>query len=135
MVVGRARIQEFLTFFGGSAVGLAIDLVGFSLLILTGLVPWQANAISSSLALTAVYFLVVRFAFAAEARVATYVAFFAWYGATIVVFSVLIQAAANLTDGPPLVWKLASIPISFGSNYLFSRYLFRPRDPEPTLQG
>ncbi|MDH6235418.1 GtrA family protein [Cryobacterium sp. CG_9.6] len=131
-MVGRARIREFVTFFGGSAVGLVIDLVGFSLLILTGLVPWQANAVSSSVALTAVYFLVVRFTFSAQARVTTYVAFFAWYGGTIVVFSVLIQAATTLTDWPPLICKLASIPISFGSNYLFSRYLFRPRHPTTT---
>lgn len=122
-------MRQFLSFFGGSAVGLLIDLVGFQLLVLAGLLPWQANAISSTLALTAVYFLVARFAFAAEARVRTYLLFFAWYGTNIVVFSSLIQLAVTLTDGPPLGFKLASIPVSFAANYLFSRVLFRPPRP------
>ena len=119
-------MRQFLSFFGGSAVGLLIDLVGFTLLDVAGLEPWQANAISSTLALTAVYFLVARFAFAAQARVRTYLFFFAWYGANIVVFSTLINLAVNHTDWPPLLCKLASIPISFLLNYLFSRSLFRP---------
>ncbi|TFD49113.1 hypothetical protein E3T55_11820 [Cryobacterium frigoriphilum] len=123
-------MRQFLSFFGGSAVGLVIDLVGFALLVLAGLLPWQANAISSAIALTVVYFLVARFAFAARARVRTYLAFFAWYAANIVFFSGLIQLAVTLTDGPPLAFKLASIPLSFAANYLFTRVLFRPIDQE-----
>jgi putative flippase GtrA len=119
-------MRQFLSFFGGSAVGLAIDLVGFALLVMAGLAPWQANVISSTLALTAVYFLVARFAFAAQARVRTYLLFFSWYGANIIVFSALITAVVHLTDWPPLLCKLASIPLSFMLNYLFSRALFRP---------
>jgi len=118
-------MRQFWNFFGGSAVGLIIDLVGFSLLVAAGLLPWQANAISSTIALTVVYFLVARFAFAARARVSTYVLFFAWYGLNIVVFSTLIQWVVALTDAVPLLVKMASIPLSFALNFLFSRVLFR----------
>jgi putative flippase GtrA len=119
-------MRQFLRFFGGSAVGLLIDLTGFALLVVAGLEPWQANTISSTLALTAVYFLVVRFAFAARARVRTYVLFFAWYGANIAVFGALINLAVEVTDWAPLLCKLASIPLSFLLNFLFSRSLFHP---------
>ena len=120
-------MRQFLSFFGGSAVGLFIDLVGFSLLVMAGLQPWQANAISSTIALTVVYFLVARFTFAARARVGTYVLFFTWYGLNIVVFSTLIHMVVARTDAIPLLVKLASIPLSFVLNYLFSRVLFRGR--------
>lgn len=118
-------MRQFLSFFGGSAVGLLIDLAMFQLLVVAGLLPWQANAVSSSLALTAVYFLVARFAFAAQARVRTYLFFFAWYGGIIVVFSVVIDLVVTLTDWVPFLCKIASIPLSFVLNYFFSRYLFR----------
>jgi putative flippase GtrA len=118
-------MRQFLRFFGGSAVGLFIDLSCFQLLVVAGLEPWQANTISSTLALTAVYFLVARFAFATRAHVRTYVLFFAWYGANIVIFGALINLAVDLTGWAPLLCKLASIPLSFLLNYLFSRALFR----------
>lgn len=121
-------MRQFLGFFGGSAVGLIIDLGGFALLISAGLLPWQANALSSTLALTAVYFLVARFAFTARPGVRTYLFFFTWYGSVIIVFSALIDAAVTLTSWPALICKLASIPISFGMNFLFTRYLFRPQE-------
>lgn len=124
------RIRQFLSFLGGSAVGLAIDLLAFALLLVLGLQPWLANAISSTLALTAVYFLVARYSFGARARISTYVLFFAWYGATIVLVSLFVDTASSLSGWAPLVWKLISIPISFVSNFLFSRYLFRPRGPK-----
>ena len=119
-------MRQFFSFFGGSAVGLVIDLVGFQVLVFCGMLPWQANAISSTLALTAVYFLVARYAFAAAARVRTYLFFFAWYGSIIVVFSALIDIAATYSGWPPLFCKMASIPLSFMANYFFSRRLFRP---------
>ncbi|MFC5931180.1 GtrA family protein [Cryobacterium melibiosiphilum] len=125
-------MRQFLSFFGGSAVGLLIDLVGFQLLVSAGLAPWQANVISSMLALTTVYFLVARFAFAAAARLRTYLLFFVWYASNIVVFSSLIQLAVTLTDGPPFGFKLASIPVSFAANYLFTRVLFRRATPPAT---
>ena len=125
--VGSARVRQFVTFLAGSAVGLAIDLVGFQVLVLVGLEPWKANAISSTLSITAVYLLVTRYSFGVGTAFSTYILFLAWYGSSIVVFSTLIQFATSLNDWRPLAWKLMSVPFSFGCNYAFSRFLFTPR--------
>lgn len=119
------RLREFFAFFWGSAVGLAIDLVGFQGLVWVGLLPWQANAISSTVSITAVYLLVTRFSFGARSQMSTYVLFVAWYGSSIVVFSLIIQFAVSTFDWQPLVCKLLSVPVSFALNYFFSRFLFR----------
>lgn len=119
------RLQEFLAFFSGSAVGLAIDLVGFQVLVWVGLLPWQANAISSTASISAVYLLVTRFSFGARPRATTYLMFVAWYGSSIVMFSLVIQFAVSTFGWQPLACKLASVPVSFALNYLFSRFLFR----------
>lgn len=121
----RSRIREFFTFFGGSAAGLAIDLVGFQLLVWVGLWPWLANATSSTVSISVVYLLVSRYAFSASARVSTYLLFVGWYGLSILVFSTLIQFASTGLGGAPLIWKLLSVPVSFMLNYGFSRFLFR----------
>ena len=119
------RMRQFLGFFVGSATGLAIDLIGFQLLLVVGLEPSLANAISSATSITAVYLLVTRYSFGAGARISTYLAFLSWYALSIVTFSALIQLAVGVTDWHPFLWKLASVPISFGLNYVFSRFLFR----------
>ncbi|WP_370449999.1 GtrA family protein [Cryobacterium sp. Hh7] len=106
-------------------MGLGIDLLGFGIFMWTGLVVWQANAVSSTLSITAVYFLVTRYSFRAHSQVFTYVVFVAWYGCSIVAFSVLIQYATTASDWEPMVWKLLSVPVSFAINYIFSRWLFR----------
>lgn len=127
----KSTFREFLAFFGGSAVGLAIDLVGFQVLVLLGLPPWQANAISSALSITAVYVVVTRYSFGVAPRLSTYFLFFAWYGLSIVAFSGLIQLAVSLTEWYPLVWKLISVPCSFTLNYIFSTFLLRSRLKSP----
>lgn len=130
-VLGRRRIREFMTFFGGSAVGLTIDLVGFQLLLLLGLEPWLANATSSTASITAVYLLVTRYSFGVGTRLSTYAAFFTWYALSIVIFSALIQLAVGVTDCHPFLWKLVSVPVSFLLNYTFSRFLFRATGSGP----
>lgn len=124
----RSRVYVFLTFFGASAVGLALDLFNFQLLLVLGLEPWLANAISSSVSITAVYLLATRYAFGAGTQLRTYILFFAWYALSIIAFSTLIQVAVSLSDWHPFLWKLATIPASFLLNYLFSLFLFRNRD-------
>lgn len=117
--------REFMTFLGGSAVGLTIDLVGFQLLLVSGLEPWLANMISSSASITTVYLLVSRYSFGTGTRLSTYTAFLAWYTMSILTFSMLIQFAVSETDWHPFLWKLISVPVSFLLNYTFSRFLFR----------
>jgi putative flippase GtrA len=129
----RTRTREFFAFFGGSAVGLAVDLLGFQLLVLVGLPPWLANTVSSTVSITAVYLLVSRYAFAASAKVFSYLLFLGWYGLSIVAFSMLIQLASTQLGGAPIIWKLLSVPLSFALNYLFSRFLFNRHRPDPHL--
>lgn len=131
----RPRIREFLMFFGGSAVGLAIDLVGFQLLLLWGFEPWLANGISSATSISAVYILVTRYSFGVGTRLSTYAAFFSWYALSIVTFSSLIQLAVTFTDWHPFLWKLVSVPVSFLLNYAFSRFLFRTIDAGENIES
>lgn len=108
------------------------DLSLFQVGLVIGLAPWLANAISATTAITVVYFLAVRLAFGANPRAITYVLFFAWYATSVVVSSTAIQVASSATSVQPFIWKLATIPISFCVNYLFSRFLFRDRArPDP----
>lgn len=121
----RPSVRRFVTFFGASAVGLLIDLVGFQALLALSVPPWVSNATSSFISITAVYLLATRHTFGAQPRVITYVVFVAWYSASIVVFSTIIQAATSASDVHPFVWKLATVPVSFALNYLFSTLLFQ----------
>ena len=121
----RVGFRQFLAFFGGSAVGLVIDLMGFQALLWSGFDPGIANLVSSTVSITAVYLLVSRYSFGASTRLRTYLVFVTWYGSSILLFSLLIQLASIESGWPPLVWKLMSVPVSFTFNYLFSRYLFQ----------
>ncbi|CAN5277614.1 hypothetical protein BH09ACT5_BH09ACT5_14100 [soil metagenome] len=123
----RALVLEFLRFLGSSGVGLATDLALFQLLVWAGLPPWGANAISASTAITVVYVLAARFAFGQDTRLSTYVLFFGWYAASVAITSVVIELLSTATGVTPFLWKLATVPVTFGANYLFSRFLFRPR--------
>lgn len=124
----QPRIREFVAFLWGSGVGLMLDLMSFQGLVWLGVDPWLANASSSTASITAVYFLVTRYSFDARAGWRTFTLFVAWYGSSIIVFSSLIQFMTTEGGWFPLGWKLASVPVSFGLNYLFSRYLFRRPD-------
>lgn len=120
----RLFSPQFLRFLSGSAAGLTIDLVGFTLLVLAGVEPGIANLCSSFASISVVYVLVTRFAFGARAGAPSYALFVAWYSASILLFSTLIELAATWSGASPLIWKAASVPLSFGLNFLFSRWLF-----------
>ena len=117
-------LRSFIAFFGASAIGLAIDLVGFQLLFALGLPPWLANAISSVTSITAVYILATRHAFGARPGVRTYATFVGWYLLMIALFSFAIEFTSSATGLAPFLCKLMSVPVSFGLNYAFSRLLF-----------
>lgn len=124
---GDARLRQFVSFFAGSALGLVIDLGGFWVLSSLGIYPWLANLISSAASISAVYLFVTRYTFAVGTRASTYALFLGWYALNIAVTSATIQLLTSATDVPAFGWKLASVPISFTANFLFSRFLFIPR--------
>lgn len=128
-------VRQFVAFFFGSALGLLIDLAGFALLHWLGIDPAIANAISATASITVVYLFITRRAFGRRAHWSTYVVFFGWYLGSIVFFSLLIKFLAESTHLDALWWKLASVPVSFLLNYLFSRLLFTKLLPGPEEGG
>ncbi|TDS74964.1 GtrA family protein [Amnibacterium kyonggiense] len=120
-------LRRFATFFLGSLAGLTVDLGGFAALVALGVSPALSNLCSSFASISLVYLLVTRLTFGVGASPKTYVLFVAWYTTSILTFSALIGALTSWTDGPPILCKLATVPVSFAANYLFSRFLFRKR--------
>lgn len=122
---GRPGVRRFLAFTLGSGAGLITDLSIFAVLNALGVPATAANLVSTAAAITVTYFLVTRHSFDAIASWRTYTAFFAWYGASAIVVSVAIGALGAGREDMNLVWKLAFVPVTFASNFLFSRWLFR----------
>ena len=118
-------VRRLLSFAAGSSVGLVIDLGGFFLLVSAGVVPWLANAISSSAAVTAVYLLVTRYAFGTVRQLRTYVAFVAWYAFVIVVSSTSIQLLQRVDERRPVPLEARVDP-----DHLRGELLLQP-DPVP----
>lgn len=109
----------------GSFLGLTADLTLFETLIRLGAAPGFANAASSAVGVTIAYLLVTKYAFETKRSRKSYLAFVAWYAASILFFSLVIQFTAEKTGWNPIISKLASIPFSFSANFAFSRVLFR----------
>jgi putative flippase GtrA len=121
------RSARFWRFFLGTVGGLATDLSVFTLLTKVGLAPGFANIISATLGLLVVYFLVTRYAFKAQHSNLKFIAFVTWYSLMILLWGGVIQLLVVNSGISPLVAKLATIPISFGLNFVFSRVLFGNR--------
>lgn len=125
-LVSSGFVRRFAAFFTGSLVGLIIDIGGFWALSAAGVPAALANVASSSCAVVTVYVLVTRYAFRAERSVANFSLFVGWYGLNIAVTSGLIGLAVHTFGPPAIIWKLCSVPLSFGANYAFSHLVFRP---------
>lgn len=121
------RSARFWRFLLGTFGGLATDLSVFTVLTKVGLAPGFANIISATLGLLLVYFLVTRYAFKAQHSNLKFIAFVTWYSLMILFWGGVIQLLVDNTELPPLFAKLATIPVSFGMNFVFSRVLFGNR--------
>lgn len=120
-------LRQLWAFFWASGLAVLLDLVLFSVLVSVEVAPWIANIVSSALAVTVTYTLVTRYAFGASARWTSYALFVGWYALSIFAFSMLVQWAHSGWGWHEIFAKLASLPFSFGVNYLFSRWLFSRR--------
>jgi putative flippase GtrA len=125
------RFHQIRNFFKSSLAGVSIDLVVFKLLTLSHLRPAWANIISSSLSITATYFLTSRLVFQAEPTFAKWALFVPWYAFSITAFSGLIASLVAATSVPPFFCKLATLQLSFFANYTFCRLAFNKK-PCPT---
>lgn len=123
------RLQKFfrqgIRFMLGSFLGLTADLTLFEIFIWLGAAPGFANAPSSAVGVTIAYLLVTKYAFDTGRSRKSYLAFVAWYAASILFFSLAIQFTAEKTGWDPTISKLTSLPFSFSANFAFSRVLFR----------
>lgn len=121
------RSGRFWRFFLGTVGGLVTDLSVFTILTKSGIEPGIANIFSATLGLLVVYFLVTRYAFKTEHNHLKFIAFVSWYSLMILMWGAVIQLLVEFTGVAPLLAKLATIPISFGLNFAFSRVLFGNR--------
>ena len=121
----RRRFRHPRSRAAGAALGLAIDVGGFWLLVHGGVSPGTANVVSALCAIV-VYLVVTRTVSRAPVRLRTIAALAIWSGLNILVVSVLIQQAVEFDDRP-LRWKLALIPVSSLANIGFVVLLRRPR--------
>jgi len=111
-----------------SATGLLIDFVTFSALIGLQVSIYTANLCAGALAVTFVYFASVRRVFAYEGRF-----LFGLLGVYIVYqicgVTLASMAVHRLTGPhfPALAAKIAILPLTFSSNYLFMSFLTRQK--------
>jgi putative flippase GtrA len=89
-----------------------------------GLPPWLANTISAATSVVVLYVIVTRFAFRHRGSVLTFALFAVWYTLSILFFSWLIQVGVDQLGLHPMVSKICTLPLSFVTNFTFSRLLF-----------
>ncbi|MDP4586109.1 MAG: GtrA family protein [Microbacteriaceae bacterium] len=120
-----SRYRQFVTFFLGSGIGVTVDMsIFFTLTQGVRFEPWLANTISAGVGIVTVYLLVTRHSFRVDQNVTSFVLFIGWYTTTIITFSWIIQSLVTVWAFIPILAKITTLPFSFGSNYLFSRFLF-----------
>lgn len=120
----RRLADQAAGFLVGSGLGLAVDLSLFEVGVRLGARPWAANVVSAGVAVVVVYLFVTKYAFKAARSRSSFALFVGWYVTSIVVFSVLIELAVELTGWAPFLCKLLSLPPSFAANFLASKLLF-----------
>lgn len=118
---------RFWRFFLGTVGGLSTDLLTFTLLTSSGVLPGVANVFSATLGLLVVYFLVTRYAFKTQHSHIKFIGFLVWYASMIILWGVIIQGIANVSQLPALGIKIGTLPFSFGLNFAFNRVLFGDR--------
>nr|WP_239521305.1 GtrA family protein [Blastococcus saxobsidens] len=116
---------EVLRFLVGTCIGLTVDLAVFEAGVRLGAPPGVANVVSSGCAVVVMYAVVTRYVFRAERSRTSFAVFVAYYAVSIAAFSVVIQILHDTTGWLPFICKLASLPLSFAANFVFSRVIFR----------
>lgn len=109
-----------IRWFYTTGIGVLLDIMIFQAMIVAGLHVFLSNFISSSLAITFVYLVSVRFVFLDKQYGANrYLLFFSYYMLSIATFSNIISTMVSLFDLYPLLAKVITLPISFFINYYF----------------
>jgi len=121
----RSFFRRLLGFGGVSLVGLGIDVLGFTLLMLVVAQPWLANLISASAAVTFVFFASVRhiFRYQGGGLFSRYLLYVSYQIVAVAAASALIAWIYAVTRFPALICKAAILPLTFSANYFAMRLL------------
>lgn len=118
-------VREVFRFLVGTCLGLTVDLAVFEAAVRLGAPPGVANVLSSGCAVVVMYVVVTRYVFRSDRSRASFAVFVGYYAVSIAAFSVVIQVLHDTTGWLPFVCKLVSLPLSFATNFVFSKVIFR----------
>jgi putative flippase GtrA len=113
-----------MLFAAASGAGLGIDFLLFLALLAAGVAPGPANLVSGTAAVSFVYFASVRriFSYRGSFLLGLFAAYLAYQAAGVSAASWAV-AVLDARHVPPLLAKLALLPVTFPANYLFMTFL------------
>jgi putative flippase GtrA len=129
---GFSAIWQLVTRVAGfsilSAIGLAIDIAIFSLLVHFGLRPGYANLVSAGLAVTFVYFSSAKKVFQYHGRflLPLFLVYLLYQVAAVLAASFAVDRLA-IAGFKPIIAKLLILPVTFTANYISMSFLLRAR--------
>jgi hypothetical protein len=126
------RVAAFAAVSGG---GLALDYSLYAVLCRTGLAPGWANAVSASVAVSAVYVVSVRRIFDSREGLASksFALYVGYQLAAVGLASLAVQGMDYLLGGRYLLAKLTVLPFTFTANFVFMSWLLGTRSPSMEL--
>lgn len=121
----RVLIRTLVSFAGVSGIGLALDFSIFQSLVLLGLHPSSANAISSAAGITFVYFASVRRIFKYEGHflIAKWLTYICYEALLIAIVSITIGRLSEDLHAKAWLIKIGVTPLTFLANFIFMSWL------------
>ena len=118
-------VRQVIAFGWVSLIGVSLDTGVFLGLVEVGVRPFWASVVGASLAVTFVFFASVRRIFEdrGEFLAAKFAAYVAWQVFLIAAVSVAIEWLVADGGLRPLWAKLATLPVTFGANFVFMKWL------------
>jgi putative flippase GtrA len=128
---GRLNMQlatKVANFAALSAVGLAIDMGVFSVLVYCGLRPGYANLVSATLAVTFVYFSSAKrvFQYHGQFLVSLFLLYVTYQVMAVLAASFAVDRLVTMGFWP-ITSKLLILPVTFTVNYLFMSFLLKAK--------
>ncbi len=129
MLAPRVHLGRLALFAAASGTGLGVDFLLFLSLLAGGAGPGWANLLSGTAAVSFVYFASVRRIFSYRGRflLGLFAAYLAYQAAGVSLASWAVAALSALPM-PPILAKLAILPVTFPANYLFMSLLTARRE-------
>ena len=123
--------SKLARFFVIGLAGVSLDLLLFSLLVAVGVRPSVSSIISSSIAVCLAYVVSSQRVFRVRLSLLRLAAYFGWYALSNTAFAIALDAAWMTFGGPPILWKIVTLPVSFLLNFAVVNYvILRAEKPE-----